>query len=317
LAQHAERCDRVEWIVARWLTFVATLIAGGSCTVALALLPRSADSIVSRTDSARSAARVGIVACLVMIPASLLRLADQVMALRSPGDPLVASLDALLGSTTWGAGFVWHSASLLVTLIALVIAARSSRSAPWFLLAALGAAGLCASLSWQGHAIGSEALTALAVAADMTHVVGASLWLGSLMVIGWLGFAVPDAAGLVGAGTATRVDERLRSLVPLVPRVALPGAAMVLTSGVLTSLLRLRDVTDLWRSSWGQFVLAKTVLASIVVMLGALNWQRRGRQMGTVGGVTALRRTLFVELCLALMILLITSVLVVTPLPGE
>ena len=59
-----------------------------------------------------------------MIPASLLRLADQVLALRSPGDPLRASLEALLGATTWGTGFSWQTAALLLTLAALVLAAR-------------------------------------------------------------------------------------------------------------------------------------------------------------------------------------------------
>ena len=82
-------------------------------------------------------------------------------------------------------------------------------------------------------------------------------------------------------------------------------------------MLHLRTVADLWQTTWGQFVLAKAVLTALVIGLGALNWRRLGPRLGEVQGPKALRGALLVELGIALLILVVTAVLVVTPLPGE
>lgn len=307
----------MEWVVARWVTFVATLVVAGSCTVALALLPWPASADHARDPLSRAVARTGIIAGLVMIPASLLRLADQVMALRSPGDPWGASLGALLGATTWGTGFLWQSAALLLALAALLAAGRAARPRRWFVIATVGALGLCITPAWQGHAIGSESYHTAAVLSDVVHVAGASLWLGSLLVIAWLGTALPDGDGQVSPTRSAAADTHLRQLVPVVPRVALPGAGLLLASGVVSTVLHLRAPADLWQDRWGQLALAKAVLAGAVVLLGALNWRRLGRRLGDAAGTVALRRALLLELGVALLILVVTAVLVVTPLPGE
>ncbi|MCC7054167.1 MAG: CopD family protein [Gemmatimonadaceae bacterium] len=307
----------MEWIVARWLTFIATLVMAGSCAVALGVVPRAGGDAAARDGIVRGAARAGVVAGLLLIPALLVRLAGQLIALRSPGDPLGAGLGTLLGSTTWGAGFAWQAVLALATLLALWFASRHVQPRPWLMAAAPCAAGLCAAPAWQGHAIGSETATLLAVAMDVTHVSGASLWLGSLLVIAWLGSAIPDRDGQVHHRDAETADVRLRLLVPLVPRVALAGAALLLSSGVASTVLHVTAVDDLWRTSWGQLVLGKTLLACVVVGLGALNWRRLGPQVESSRGTILLRRALFTEVGLALVVLLITAVLVETPLPGE
>ena len=307
----------MEWIVARWLTYVATLVITGACAVGMLLLPRATVDEETRRAVMREAARVGIGAAVLMIPASLLRLADQVWALRSAGDPLMPSVAALLLSTMWGTGFLIQCAALLIAGVGLVLAARTPGARLSWIVAALGAAGLCATPALQGHAIGSEEFTALAVAADIAHVLGGSLWLGTLGVIGWLGVTLPNADGVLTDDRAARVDARLRVLVPLVPPVALPGAALLIGSGVIASVLHLRAVPDLWRDEWGRFVLAKTIAALAIVMLGALNWRRLGPRMARGSDTASMRKSLLAELMIALLILIITAVLVVTPLPGE
>ncbi len=311
----------MEWIVARWVTFVATLLIAGACAVGLALIPRIAADDDTRNAIARDATRVGIGAVLALIPASLLRLADQVMALQSPGDPILHGVEALLMSTTWGTGFLWQCTAMLVAGIGCVFASRAppaaTRVTVWWLVAALGALGLCITPALQGHAIGSEEYTALAVSADIAHVVGASIWLGALGVIGWLSVSLPNADGVVAPGRDALAAARLRVLVPLVPPIALPGAALLIVSGVVASWLHLRDVSDLWREEWGRYVLAKTIIVSVIVLLGALNWRKLGPQMAREASVAALRKSLVTELILALLVLVITAVLVVTPLPGE
>ena len=307
----------MEWIVARWVTFVATLLVTGACAVGLALAPRLSGDTETRHAITRDAARLGIGAILALIPASFLRLADQVMALRSPGDPVMHGVDVLLTSTTWGTGFLWQSAATLVAGLGLGLAARNSRATQWWLVATLGALGLCATPALQGHAIGSEERTALAVAADIAHVFGASLWLGALGVIAWLSVTMPNADGVFDRVTAARADARLRALVPLVPPLALPGAALLIASGVVTTIMHLQDVSDLWLVDWGRYVLAKTLLVCVIVALGALNWRRLGPRLATQPDVSAMRKSLVTELVLALLVLIITAVLVVTPLPGE
>jgi len=308
----------MEWIIARWVTFVATVLATGACVLALALLPRasSADD-ETRRRIARDAARIGIAAALALIPAGLLRLADQLLALRSDGDPLFAGAGPLLMSTMWGSGFLAQSAATLLALVGFVHAHGAPGARHRWIMPALGCLGLCATLSLQGHAIGSETYTALAVAADIAHVTGAGLWLGGIGVIGLLGVAIPNGDGIVDPVHATRADARLRLLVPLVPAVALPGVALLLLSGVTAAVLKLTDVRDLWTDTWGLYALAKTILVTIIVALGARNWRTLGPRIARADGVPALRRSLIIELLIALLVLLITAVLVVTPLPGE
>lgn len=307
----------MEWILARWVTFVATVLAGGACVLALAVIPRSAADEPARIAAARDSARVGLAATLALIPAGLMRLADQLSALRSPGDPFLAGFTPLMTATTWGTGFMWQSAATLIALTGFALALAAPHSRARWLLAALGGVGLCATPSLQGHAIGSEVSTTLAVAADIAHVTGAGLWLGAIGVIGLLGVAIPNGDGLVTPTRAADADARLRLLVPLVPPVALPGAALLLLSGVIATALKLTDVRDLWTETWGRYVLVKTALVVPVVALGAVNWRRFGPRLALADSVPALRRSLIIELLLAVLVLLITAVLVVTPLPGE
>lgn len=307
----------MEWIVARWVTFVATVLIVGVCGVGLAVLPRLTHDGDTRDRIARDAAKVGVISCLAMIPASLMRLADQLLALRSSGDPLFAGAGPLLRSTMWGTGFLWQCAALVVALTGLWACTRAPREIwPWT-LAALGAAGLCATPALQGHAIGNETYTSIALTADMAHVLGAGLWIGGISVVGWLGVSLPNADGIVPPARAALADARLRQLVPLVPVTALSGAALLTISGVVSSVLHVRAVRDLWSTEWGRYVAVKTALLLIILALGALNWRRLGPRLRDTSGVPALRRSLLIELALAAIALIVTAILVVTPLPGE
>ncbi len=299
------------------MTFVATVLVAGGCSIGLAVIPRTAIDDLGRRLTARDAARVGIGACLALIPASFLRLADQVLALQSPGDPMFTGLDALLRSTTWGTGFLWQSASLLLALAALMLASRRPQATSLWIVATIGAIGLCATPAMQGHAIGNENYTAIAVTADVAHVLGAGLWLGGIGVIGFLGVTLPNADGVVVRERAALADARLRLLVPLIPPVALTGAVLLLISGVISTVLGLRELNELWTTEWGRYVSIKVALVACIVALGALNWRRLGKRLDALTGVKALRKSLLTELGIAALVLMVTALLVVTGLPGE
>ena len=307
----------MEFILARWITFAATLLTIGCCALGVVIIPRSRAEQKTRWQLSADVARLGTLTCLVLIPASLLRLTDQLLALRSPGDPILAGMRPLLLSTTWGTGFLCQMLALSVALSGLLFARRSAAS-PWaWCGAAAGAIGLGVTLSLQGHAIGNEQYTLIAVLADATHVLAAGVWIGTISVIGALGVTIRNADGVVAPEREARADARLRLLVPLVPPVALTGAALLLISGVISSLLQLRDVQDLWTAAWGRYVALKALLVLVVVTLGARNWRQLGPRLHEAGGLRALRRTLLLEVAVASLVLFVTALLVVTPLPGE
>jgi putative copper export protein len=306
----------MEWIIARWITFAATMLALGSAAVGVILIPRHTNPLPDRARLLRHTARVGWWACVALIAASMLRLLDQMLALRSPGDPLVSGLSSLLFATTWGTGFLWQMNAASLSLLVFLWLASGDRARGVWSLSMLVTSGLAWTPALQGHAIGTEEFTVAAVIADTAHVLGAGLWLGSIAVIGWLGSRA-TARAMPISESRIRADSTLRALVPLVPPLALTGATMLIASGITSTVLHLRSLSDLWTEAWGRFVLIKSVLIFVISALGARNWRRLGRQMDDARGVEALRTALVTELIVSALLLLVTALLVVTPLPGE
>jgi copper transport protein len=306
----------LEWVFARWLSYVATLLIGGICVVGLGVLPRAVDATGALERVTFDLRRIGWLALGAMLLASALRLTDQVLALQSPEDAPLSGVATLLASTTWGTGFLAQQLAWLLALVGCSMLGRPATRAAWSVLF-LGAAGLCIAPSLQGHAIGDENYPLVALLADVTHMSGATGWLGAIAVIGVLGFAIPDADGVVLPERERRARDRLLLLVPLVPPVALTGAALLVGSGVASTVIHLQLVSDLWTSAWGRYVLVKVVVVALVALAGALNWRRYGPKAQFGSGVKVLRRMLVLELSLALFALVVTALLVVTPLPGE
>lgn len=307
----------MEWILARWLTYAALALLAGAACVGTLLAPRTADD----DTLPRDCARLAVGAVLALLPASLLRLVDQLSALQSPGDAPWTGLGALLFSTTWGTGFTAQLALHGAAAASAWSAARAPRSrAAWGALVA-SALALCATPSLQGHAIAAEGKEWWAVASDVLHVIGASAWLGTIATVAWTTLAVRGddvrADDPAFAAERARRDARLLALVAIVPPVALAGAATLVASGVSASLVHLTAPRDLWASEWGRYLAVKTALAAIVLALGALNWRRLVPRAVASRDPRALRRAIGAELAVAALVLLVTALLVVTPPPGE
>jgi putative copper export protein len=311
----------MEWILARWLSAAALALLVGATLVATVLAPRLARRGTGDAALAADAARLALGATLALVPASVLRLTDQLVALQSPGDAPWTGLGALLGATTWGTGFVLQTVLHAIAAGAAWWAVRrpTSRSA-WGMLTA-AAALLCATPALQGHAIATEGREGWAVAGHTLHVLGASAWIGTLTAIGWLVLAVRrDGASADDPAFAVeraRRDARLRALAPLLAPVALAGAALLLVGGVAGAVLHLTAVADLWATPWGRYLAAKGGLATVVLALGALNWRRLVPRVDAGAPVQPLRRSIAAELTVAALVLLVTAILVITPPPGE
>ena len=71
----------------------------------------------------------------------------------------------------------------------------------------------------------------------------------------------------------------------------------------------------LWDCRYGNLLLTKLAVLSVVALTGAYNWHRVKPTLGTSQGAARIRRSPTVDVAVAIVILLITAILVATP-PG-
>lgn len=189
----------------------------------------------------------------------------------SSGTALIAtyldvSLQPFSASQAFGAGLGQFVSELelgrlwieLVALAAvttvLCFAVRSRR----LTLLPLVTAVLCLlPLAAQGHAAGASGHS-LAVNAMFLHIGGAAVWIGGLVTIVYLAlFSTP---------------ERFAVLVRRYSFLALLASIAVFCSGVLSGMLRLGDLSNLFTTGYGQLLVLKT--AAMIVLLGFGAWHR-------------------------------------------
>ncbi|MER6005604.1 cytochrome c oxidase assembly protein [Nonomuraea angiospora] len=153
-------------------------------------------------------------------------------------------------------------ALLWVPAVAALAAVSSRlRTLPAWVRPLIAAVGLLPP-AYVGHAA-SAGDHDIAVSALMSHLVSVSVWVGGL------------AAVLVHF----RRSEHLPTVLPRFSTLALCCFAAVAVSGVAGAWVRLGSPSDLWQSTYGQLLVAKTVA---LVTLGLFGWTHRRR---TVAGV--------------------------------
>ena len=201
-----------------------------------------------------------------------------------------------------GSGII-HSAPpgtryALVLQVALVIAlvgGAAAALAPTVraLLPLAGAASLLLLLgpTLSGHALDRHQPRLLSIAADFAHLAAAAVWLGGLLC---LVYVVPRATG----------DEPTRLAVARrFSKVALAAVLVLGVTGIARALTELSAVHQLWSTSYGRALIAKTVLFVPLVGLGWLNRTLLLRVFAR------LRRSVLVELTLLSGIVVAVAVL--------
>jgi putative copper export protein len=202
--------------------------------------------------------------------------------------------------TAGGAASLVQVALLAVLLVAFALAWR--RVSIGWPLAGVG-----------GMAFALRALVSgsLAGMVNPLHVLGASLWIGTLFVL------VVCGLGQMLRSSAP-VDQRERAVAEMVRRfstVGLASATLLGITGLITSWKHLNPFAALWSTPYGYALLAKLSVVAIVAGLGAWNWRRVGPSLGTDGGALTIRRTATTELAFAALVLLLTAILVSLPSP--
>jgi len=298
--------------VTGWVLFAGLVGTLGSLTARWILIPRvSADaSGTEASDFLRhTAARIGLMAAVLLPVAIALVFFRQLREFRDPFVPWTEDASLLLMGTQWGK--TWRIA-LAASIAAPVLMglARAGARTGWILVTPV-ALGLASFPAFTGHASGTEGLKLLTVAADSLHVVAAGCWMGGLTFV-----LVAEA----GWRSADHGKSLLPALVPVFSPVAVASVAVLVLTGALASWIHIADLGSLLTTSYGRLLLLKLGLVAAVLGLGAVNWRRLSPQLGMdvgqdVGqhvGQHRLRRAATTELLVAQAVLVVTALLVRT-----
>jgi putative copper export protein len=98
---------------------------------------------------------------------------------------------------------------------------------------------------------------------------------------------------------------------------ALGFAGLLVLTGGIAAWRNIGSVAGLWHEPYGQILLAKLALLSVAAGTGAYNWKRVLPNLGSDAATARLRKSATLELAAALAVLVVTAVLVATPMPSE
>jgi putative copper resistance protein D len=273
-------------IILRFALYVDLLLVFGLALFAL----YSAETLLRLRPMLRGMALIGAllsVAGLVLMTSAMSG-ETALAALWPPVQMMVLETDV---------GLAW--AVRMTALIVVVI-----RPGLW--LASFAGAIALASLAWSGHgAMDEGALRFWHFLSDILHLLAAGAWLGAMLAL------VLIARGLVD-------EAHIRSLAFAVRRFEWVGAAIVLTlsiTGVVNYLFIIGPSLDeVLLGTYGMLLAIKVLLFAAMLVLAALNRFHLGPALAQalrdgqhVVAVNALRRSVVVELAMALLIVALVA----------
>jgi putative copper export protein len=146
---------------------------------------------------------------------------------------------------------------------------------------------------------------------NAVHILAASTWLGTLLVLTIVGIRGVIGRAPGGSPRSRLVADLVNSFSPL----ALTAASIVALTGATTAWLHLKRISALYTTSYGKALIVKLILVAIVVSLGGWNWRRVRPTLGEPGTEETIRRSSTMELTFAALVLIATAVLVTLPSP--
>jgi putative copper export protein len=245
-----------------------------------------------------------------LIVAMLARGVLQLMSFLDPGD--VITFDLVRGglfSGSWGHAWLLQVAATTAGLA--VLTWRRDRVRTPDPLTVILAAVILWAQTGMGHAAGDNWRGVSGRLLDLTHLTGVGLWVGTLAVVLVVGLpllrAEPQLPALASVARAFSVYARVGALLAVISGAT---AALVYSGGSLAIIPA---------SAWGRLLLLKLAGMLGVLAVGWYNWRvvTPALEARHVNSPDTLRRAIRVELGLSLVMLAITTLLVVSPLPGE
>lgn len=304
------------FVAIRFLLSVSTIALIGALALRWAVLVRYAGPDVVQLRAAVDARLprwidgLGLLAVAV----TFARLIAQHVAVFGTSEGLTrASLAILLFRSNWGRSW-WLAiaAAIVVTWVAprLRRPTNVATNLTW-LVAAAAILLLAVSQPLSGHPAAAST-PSIAVVTQLLHLIGAGGWVGSLAILSVV--AVPAARHLEGGATGDP-EARIAGLVRAFSPTALAFSALLGITGLLTAWDNLGGVAPLWQSAYGRTLLFKLGFLSVAVTTGAYNLRRLLPALGEPTASARLRRSSLIELAAALVVLVVTAVLVATPMP--
>lgn len=297
----------------RWLNLLAGICLVGVVTASLLAGPRLPPTVRRWEEGlgrwARRLAGLALLSGLGLLAHQSAHLAGRPAAALEIGTWLGVLLD-----TRWGA--VWFLRHVLLLLLAalLLLREREASRADWaaFRIESwlLGAAALAA-LGWAGHAAAVEPGALPAALVDMTHLIAAGVWLGTLLPLGLLCRSCSREAGADSRPEAVVAVRRFSGL-------ALAAMLLLAATGIGNSWSQVGSLPALIGTSYGRLLLLKLALV-LAILLAA----RRSRgllqalsgEAAAVGrpAMVRLSRLVRIEWTLGALVLVIVSALAITP----
>lgn len=195
---------------------------------------------------------LGVFAVAAAVLAALLEAADAAGGLSAQGVS-----DYLLGNVAGAA----RLAVVFCALLALVLWQRRAQ------LAAVCAALALGAVAASGHA-GSATPRMPSIINDWLHLLAGAVWLGGIALI--VIVYGPSIRGGDGRGLRRRLARRV---LPAFGRVALPAFALVISTGAVSLLVQLGELSDLWRTDYGRVLAVKIALVGVIALLSC--WHAR------------------------------------------
>lgn len=297
------------YVFVRWLQFIALITVIGAVAfrgLVLGFLRRKQDPDSPMLgDAERGAARVAHAAAGVLLLTLVMRLFAQSYAMHGGQSYLDAGqLGMMLRDTLWGWGWLLQAVGIGIAGFGLH---RAKNGKGGWALATVGAVLLAFTPGIAGHASSVPRLRPLAMLADGVHILGASGWLGSLLMVVVAG--IPAAMRLDHHHRGRGIADVVNAFSP----TALVFAGIVGTTGVFAAWLHLGTVPALWQTQYGKTLMLKLGILSVVAATGAYNWLVVKPHLGRVEGGAKIRRSAIVELAVGVLVIAVTAVLVATP----
>ena len=318
----SESAATPQLVAARWLMFLAVMIAVGLFAFRTLIARRALTGSASAAGAITVAFVVSVVAGLLASPLYMLVTTAE-FAQKSVVD--VIGVVPLIRDSALGRALVDVELVLVLFGLAALVAIkldrpdREQRSVAELLAltgAIVAAGALLVIPGLAGHA-GQTSPAALSLALDWTHLVAGSLWLGGLVAVTLTVARTPPEA-------------RLRVLGDAVPRfslVALASVIVLIASGTGSAIVHLPTLQSLWQTSYGKAILVKIAILAITILVAAVNNRRSVPRLKAAleaedsesgsAAIGLLRRVVGVEIALVTAIVLAAMVLTSLPPPAR
>jgi len=299
------------YALGRGLAYAATLTLIGACVFA-ALLPRwrgeEDDDAALAARALERVWRVAVGAAALLLCAHLLRAYGQIRSFLDPIEPTTWDFaKPVLLQTTWGRGWLAQCTAAGLSLCMALLAPR--RSAAGVQLLGTAAITVACTSPLTGHAVEHPWGLPLGVGLHALHLIGGGVWLGTLLSI--------LVAGLRAVARPAPAHDHaaVARLITAFSPIALTGAGLVVSAGVLMAYAYVGDFASLWGTTYGRALLVKLALLGLTMAVGAWNWRRVTPRLGTAAGTSEITRSAGIELFIGALLLAATAVLVALPAP--